>query len=206
MAMKVDYGALLSVGILYAILRDPSSPKTAVYAGNYMSDLLNNTDDMAELTNTTAVMHMVDPKMPTQYKQVLVRKGNRYVQEIILLHVSPSPDSLKNPDKRLVFARNHAKVLTAYAKSTFAYPTVFEAGDDLTHKDVSASSVLADFLTWSDTMEIMKENIFVDQTAETLANCTDIMKEYFGAKHEKAKQYSTASTQPVSDLGLESFD
>lgn len=201
--MKIDYGAIVSIGVLFAVFRDPSSPKNGVFIGNYMTDIEANTDDMADKTNTTKAAFIADPSDPTQYKQVLTRSGSRYVQENILLHVSPDPDTVAKKEKRRIFASNHAKVLTAYSKGTFKYPMTYETGNDITTTDL----VLADLLTWDDTMKLMKENIFVDQTVETLAASSEVMKDYFGSKWEAAKKYFLEATLPdTGDIELESLD
>ena len=206
-SMKIDYGAFLSVGILFAVFRDPSSPKAGVFTGGYLSDIEANTDNMAEKTNTTRGFYAADETNPTHYKQVLTKNGSRYVQKGILIHVCPDQKSVTNPEKRRIFASNHSKVLNAYSKSTFKYPMTYESGDDLTATCLSNGSVVADYLTWDDTMDLLKENIFVDQTVETLAASDIIMRDYFGRHWEKARKYFLEAEHPATnDIKLESFD
>ena len=162
---------------------------------------------MAGKTNTTRSFYVADKTNPTHYKQVLTKNGSRYVQEGILIHVCPDQKSATSPEKRRIFAGNHAKVLTSYSKSTFKYPMSYEFGDNLTATCVSNGSVVADFLTWDDTMDLIKENIFVNQTVETLAASDIIMKGYFGRQWEKARKYFLEAEHPATNsIELESFD
>lgn len=205
--MKIDYGALGSVGILIAIFRDPTHPKSAVFLGSYLIDIEANRDSMADKTRTTKAAFIVDSKDPTQYKQVSSDNGTGSMREGILLHVSEDPKSVANPQRRCIFASNHAKVLNAYSKATFRYPIAYEVGEDLTEQSTFSSGVLADFLTWDDTMTVMRENIFVDETTETLLGCDEIMEEYFGCKWEKARRYfHEAAHFAAGDVELERFD
>ena len=205
--MKIDYGALSSVGILIAIFRDPTHPKSSVFLGGYLIDIEANRDSMANKTRTTKAAFIVDSKDPTQYKQVSSNSG----REGILLHVSQDPKSLANPQRRYIFASNHAKVLNAYSKATFRYPIAYEVGEDLSEQSTFSSAVLADFLTWDDTMNVMRENIFVDETTETLLKSDEIMEEYFGCRWEKARRYfhetaCSAAGDAAGDVELERFD
>ena len=82
--MKIDYGALGSVGILIAIFRDPTHPKSAVFLGSYLIDIEANRDSMADKTRTTKAAFIVDSKDPTQYKQVSSDNGTGSMREGIL--------------------------------------------------------------------------------------------------------------------------
>ena len=200
--VKIDYGALVSVGVMFAIFRNPSHPMNGVFTGNYMIDLEANIGNIAEQTNTTRGFYMSDPAMPTKHKEVLAKSGKRYVKEAILLHVSKDKTMATDQESRRIFASNHAKALNVYSGLTFKFPVTYEVGNDLTATSIPHSSVLADFLTWDDVMKLMRENIFVEQTTAALASSDEIMKEYFGRNWEKARKYFLEAADPIT-LGME---
>ena len=200
--IKIDYGALVSVGVVFAIFRNLSQPMNGVFVGNYMIDLEANIGNVAEQTNTTKGFYMSDPVMPTKHKEVLAKSGKRYVKEPIILHVSNGKTMATNQEDRRIFASNHAKALNVYSRLTFKFPMTYEVGNDLTATSTPHGSVLADFLTWDDAMTLMRENIFVEQTTVALASSDDIMKEYFGRDWEKARKYFLEAADPIT-LGIE---
>ena len=212
MVMVVGLPAL---GIMLAYVTHRLNRKAPAYLGDFAEDIRGSLSGMASKLDIHAVKEMVDDENNIKHKRVPVpNRESLKVGWPVFIRICEDPAKAGDTDSRLKWGRNVAKAISFFAQKNFDYPSEFEFGMDLTPdesstKDINGSG-LADFLTFSDTLEVMTNNYYGEEIGkDTILGNQEAMQLFFGNKYAAATEYLSGAQQPepstLEDLDLEAM-
>jgi hypothetical protein len=199
---------------MFAVVVKSSDLTTPSFLGGFVGAMTRDGTLSSQL-QVHAIRYLREHNHPTKVKDFpLPKNPSRKVQCPLFIHIFD--DVTQNtPRERSMFATNIAEALRQYSAKHFQYESCFEVGADQTILDKQTQSdCIGNYLTFDDTMYLMKQNIF---RGHVIAIVEDeiLMNSYFGAAGTPAaREYfreipylpmSDCASDVVKKLLLEDF-